>query len=79
VAVYADIRAWKGRPGLSEAALAAVARALDAHPQALVAVFAHPRLAGGLEASRMLAAWGGEPIMQEAVAAHVAARPRGAP
>ena len=79
VAVYADIRAWKGRPGLSEAALAAVARALDAHPQALVAVFAHPRLAGGLDASRMLAAWGGEPIMQEAVAAHVAARPRGAP
>jgi hypothetical protein len=71
VAVYADIRAWKGRPGLSERAVRAVGALLEARPDALVALFAHPRLAGALAGRRMIAAWGGEPIMQEAVAAHI--------
>lgn len=72
IAVYADIRAWKGRPGLSDAALASVSGALAERPDAIVVAFAHPRLASALDAGRVLAAWGGEPIMQEAVAAALA-------
>jgi len=79
IAVYADIRAWKGRPGLSEGAVRAVGRALESRTDALVALFGHPRLADRLPGRRMLAAWGGEPIMQEAVAEHVLAERRGVP
>ncbi|MEN8373968.1 MAG: glycoside hydrolase family 3 N-terminal domain-containing protein [Gemmatimonadota bacterium] len=72
IAVYADIRAWKGRPGLSDDAVAAVRAELSWTPDALVVLFGHPRLAGALDAGRMLAAWGGESIMQQAVAAEMA-------
>lgn len=69
VAVYADIRAWKGRPGLSARAREAVQRALARRPAALVALFAHPRLAAELPPNAaVVAAWGGEPLMQEAAA-----------
>src|SRR5690606_27531262 len=70
VAVYADIRGWKGRAGLSERAVAAVANALDAAPDATVVLFGHPRLAAELpeRAAHVLAAWGGERVMQEAAA-----------
>ncbi|HSM37542.1 MAG TPA: glycoside hydrolase family 3 N-terminal domain-containing protein [Longimicrobiales bacterium] len=71
VAVYADIRAWKGRPGLSERAVAAVRQVLEARPDAVVVLFGHPRLAAPLAGSRMVGAWGGEPIMQEAAARHL--------
>ncbi len=77
LAVYADIRAWKGRPGLSEGAIRTVGQLLEVRPDALLVLFGHPRLAEGLPGRRMLAAWGGEPIMQEAVAAHVLGRERG--
>jgi beta-glucosidase-like glycosyl hydrolase len=67
VVVYSDIRAWKGRPGLSAGAVARVAEALAAEPDATVLLFAHPRLAPQLPAARhLLAAWGGEPLMQQA-------------
>jgi beta-glucosidase-like glycosyl hydrolase len=71
LAVYADIRAWKGRPGLSERAIRAVGEVLDARPDAVILLFAHPRLASPLAGARMLAAWGGEPIMQEAAARYL--------
>lgn len=76
VAVYADIRGWKGRAGLSERAVAAVAQAIDAAPDAIVVLFGHPRLAAELpdRAAHVLAAWGGEPLMQEAAARRLAAR-----
>src|SRR5690606_19398649 len=76
VAVYADIRGWKGRAGLSERAVAAVANALDAAPDATVVLFGHPRLAAELpeRAAHVLAAWGGEPLMQEAAARRLTAR-----
>jgi beta-glucosidase-like glycosyl hydrolase len=70
IVVYSDIRAWKGRPGISAAARERV-RALTADaPDATVLLFSHPRLADELPTARhLLAAWGGEAIMQESVAA----------
>jgi hypothetical protein len=42
----------------------------DAAPDATVLLFSHPRLAHELPTARnLLAAWGGEGVMQEAVAA----------
>jgi beta-glucosidase-like glycosyl hydrolase len=74
IAVYADVRAWKGRPGLSAAAVASVDAVLDTHPAATVVLFAHPRFAAQLpRAVHLLVAWGGEALMQVAVAAHLGA------
>ncbi|HEX2189784.1 MAG TPA: glycoside hydrolase family 3 N-terminal domain-containing protein [Longimicrobiaceae bacterium] len=70
VVLYSDIRAWKGRPGISPAARERVRRATAAHPDATVLLFSHPRLADELPTARhLLAAWGGEALMQEAVVA----------
>lgn len=70
VAVYSDIRAWKGRPGISNAARARVRELTEASPDTTVLLFSHPRLADELSSARnLLAAWGGEAIMQEAAAA----------
>jgi beta-glucosidase-like glycosyl hydrolase len=70
VALYSDIRAWKGRPGISAAAQARVREVTEAMPSTTVLLFSHPRLAHELPTARnLLAAWGGEAIMQEAVAA----------
>ncbi len=72
VAVYSDIRAWKGRPGLSEASVAAVRVAVGARPEARVVLFAHPRLAAQMPGRHVLGAWGGEALMQEAAARRLA-------
>jgi beta-glucosidase-like glycosyl hydrolase len=70
VALYSDIRAWKGRPGISAAARQRVREVTERAPDATVLLFSHPRLAYELPtAANLLAAWGGEAIMQEAVAA----------
>jgi beta-glucosidase-like glycosyl hydrolase len=70
VALFSDIRAWKGRPGISAAAQARVREVTDAAPDATVLLFSHPRLAHEVPTARnLLAAWGGEGVMQEAVAA----------
>ncbi|HEX2094471.1 MAG TPA: glycoside hydrolase family 3 N-terminal domain-containing protein [Longimicrobiaceae bacterium] len=72
VALYSDIRAWKGRPGISAAARERVREVTGADPEATVLLFSHPRLAGELPTARhLLAAWGGESLMQEAVVAHL--------
>lgn len=69
VAVYADIRAWKGRPGLSAAARDRVARAIEDRSDAVVVLFGHPRLMDELPGTApALIAWGGEALMQEAAA-----------
>lgn len=73
IAVYADIRAWKGRPGLSTGAVTRLAELLAQHPDAPVLLFGHPRFAAQLQAARhVLVAWGGEGVMQEAVASYLA-------
>lgn len=68
VALYADIRGWKGRPGVSARARDAVRRVLEARPDATVVLFGHPRLAADVPGARVLAAWGGEALMQRAAA-----------
>ncbi|MDQ3697298.1 MAG: hypothetical protein M3373_04640 [Gemmatimonadota bacterium] len=69
VALFGDIRSWKGRPGYSERSRAAVARACDAAPDAIVVQFGHPRLADEVpEAGTVACAWGGEAVMQHAAA-----------
>ncbi|MFL5487937.1 MAG: glycoside hydrolase family 3 protein [Gemmatimonadaceae bacterium] len=70
IALFGDIRAWKGRPGYSDAAKQKVTRTLEAaRGGALVVLFSHPRLADELNVDApMLCAWGGEPVMQRAAA-----------
>jgi beta-glucosidase-like glycosyl hydrolase len=72
IAVYADIRAWKGAPGLSPRARETLDNALRARSDATVVLFAHPRLAEGLGFRHVVSAWGGEAIMQKAAAAWLA-------
>ncbi|MBV9774113.1 MAG: hypothetical protein JO040_09195 [Gemmatimonadetes bacterium] len=70
VVLYSDIRAWKGRPGISAAAQERVREVTAEHPDATVVLFSHPRLDGELPTARnLLGAWGGESLMQEAVVA----------
>jgi hypothetical protein len=74
VALYADIRGWKGRPGVSAAARDRVRQALALRPDAVVVLFGHPRLAAEVPGDAVLAAWGGEAIMQEVAARWLAGR-----
>jgi beta-glucosidase-like glycosyl hydrolase len=70
VALYSDIRAWKGRPGISAAAQARVREVTAEFPDATVLLFSHPRLAAEIPSARhVVAMWGGEGIMQEAAVA----------
>jgi beta-glucosidase-like glycosyl hydrolase len=66
VAVYSDIRAWKGRPGLSAPAVERLQAAVAT--DSTVVLFGHPRLAADFPAQHIIAAWGGEQLMQEAAA-----------
>ena len=71
VALFGDIRAWKGRPGYSADAKAAVRDAMreDSASNRLIVQFSHPRLADELDVSApILCAWGGEAVMQRAAA-----------
>jgi beta-glucosidase-like glycosyl hydrolase len=71
IAVFADIRAWKGRPGFSTAAKDAVRQAVTQAKtkERLIVLFSHPRLAADLNADvPTLCAWGGEAVMQRAAA-----------
>jgi hypothetical protein len=81
VALFGDIRAWKGRPGYSAAAKDAVRQALNrtSRTDRLIVAFSHPRLADELEVDvPILCAWGGEAVMQRA-AARVLLREAAAP
>jgi beta-glucosidase-like glycosyl hydrolase len=73
IALYADVRAWKGRVGLSAEASRRLREALSEPGPSLVVLFSHPW--NGVEVPPgvpVLCAWGGEPIMQEAAARAVA-------
>lgn len=74
VALYADVRGWKGRPGVSAAARERVGRVLAARPAAPVVLFGHPRLAAEVPGAAVLAAWSGDSVMQEAAARWLAGR-----
>ena len=69
IALFGDIRSWKGRPGYSAASRAAVERAVAAAPDAVIVQFGHPRLAAEIPgATACISAWGGERVMQRAAA-----------
>jgi beta-glucosidase-like glycosyl hydrolase len=73
IALFGDIRAWKGRPGYSTTAKEAVRSALDraggGPKHRLIVQFSHPRLADELDVDApILCAWGGEAVMQRAAA-----------
>jgi beta-glucosidase len=71
IALFGDIRAWKGRPGYSPAAKEAVRNALGraGSNERLIVQFSHPRLANELDVDvPILCAWGGEAVMQRAAA-----------
>jgi beta-glucosidase-like glycosyl hydrolase len=71
VALFGDIRAWKGRPGYSPGAREAVRTALEraGTKERLIVQFSHPRLAEELKVDApILCAWGGEAVMQRAAA-----------
>ena len=69
IALFGDIRSWKGRPGYSAASRAAVDRALSAARHAVIVQFGHPRLAAEIPGhSAVVSAWGGERVMQNAAA-----------
>ncbi len=66
IAVYSDIRAWKGRPGLSQDAFAKLQAAVN--DDTTIVLFGHPRLAAEFPGQHVIAAWGGEQLMQQAAA-----------
>ena len=71
IALFGDIRAWKGRPGYSAAAKETVRRTLQESKTnaRLIVQFSHPRLASELDVNvPILCAWGGEAVMQRATA-----------
>ncbi|MBK5188741.1 MAG: hypothetical protein JJD97_10900, partial [Gemmatimonadaceae bacterium] len=69
IALFGETRAWKGRVGYSDEAIAAVRAACEARPRATVIQFGHPRLASQLSfAGIVVSAWGGEAAMQSAAA-----------
>jgi len=71
IALFGDIRAWKGRPGYSAAAKETVRRTIEGAGTKgrLIVQFSHPRLADELQTDApILCAWGGEPVMQRAAA-----------
>lgn len=73
VALFGDIRGWKGRPGYSAATVSAVREALTAlgapGRTVIVAQFSHPRLSAEIpDGPVVVCAWGGERAMQEALA-----------
>jgi hypothetical protein len=71
IALFGDIRAWKGRPGYSASAKESVRRALESAKgdDRLIIQFSHPRLADELSGDApILCVWGGEAVMQRAAA-----------
>jgi beta-glucosidase len=77
IALFGDVRAWKGRPGYSAASLKQVRNAVDGarrvNARALLVQFGHPRLAESIGVDiPIVSAWGGEATMQRAAASWLA-------
>ena len=75
IALYADIKGFKGRPGLSAEAIETLAHASATPRGAVVVLFGHPRLASQAPGTHILGAWGGETLMQRAAANWLARHP----
>ena len=73
--LYADPRAWKGRAGLSDESRAAVAawdEATQGRSRVLILCGSPDLVAEVPPGVAGFVAWGGEPLMQEAAARHLA-------
>jgi beta-glucosidase len=67
IALFSEVKAWKGRAGLAPKTVAMVNRILDKSFDATVVLFGHPRLADELpSAVNIVCAWNGDPLMQDA-------------
>lgn len=66
IAVYCDIRGWKGRAGLASGLLDRLRSNINEH--ATIVLFGHPRLASSFAGNHVMSAWGGEALMQQAAA-----------
>ncbi|UCF21061.1 MAG: hypothetical protein JSU87_06650 [Gemmatimonadota bacterium] len=70
VAVFSEVRGWKGRAVLSSETRRRLIRVVEQVTDPTVVLFGHPRLAAELpSAGSLVCAWCGDPLMQEAVAA----------
>jgi beta-glucosidase len=79
IALFGDVRAWKGRPGYSAEALRRVREAVASNEagRTVLIQFSHPRLAGQLDTTpATVCAWGGEAPMQRAAAEWLVSRCR---
>ncbi len=75
IAVFCEVRAWKGRSGLAAETVSAVRRIIARAPQATLVIFGHPRLAHQLPTvATVICAWCGDPLMQEAAAERLLTR-----
>lgn len=73
--VFSEVRAWKGRAGLSEASRQALGRIAATAPNPAALLFGHPRLAAELAGfSDVVCGWWGDRLMQEAMAQRLAGR-----
>jgi len=69
VALFSEVKGWKGRSDLAEKSVESVRQALEKSPTATVVLFGHPRLADQLSfAQSVICAWCGDALMQDAVA-----------
>lgn len=68
VALYADTKGFKGRPGLSQSAVERLGSVVHSPMGVTVVLFGHPRVAPQVPGGNLLGAWSGEPLMQEAAA-----------
>jgi beta-glucosidase-like glycosyl hydrolase len=74
VALFSEVKGWKGRSNLAERSIQSVHDALAKAPGAVVVLFGHPRLAEQLPfADNVICAWCGDELMQDAVAERLVA------
>ncbi len=69
VALFCEVKGWKGRSNLAQKSVEAVRDVLAEAPAAAVVLFGHPRLADQMPfAETVICAWCGDGLMQDAVA-----------
>lgn len=75
IAIFCEVRGWKGRSGLAAETVSAVRRIIARSPEATLVIFGHPRLAHQLPSGpTIICAWCGDPLMQEAAAERLLGR-----
>lgn len=77
LAIFCDVRGWKGRSGLARESVRALDRIVARWPDARLVLFGHPRIADQLpRVASVVCAWSGDPLMQDAAAVYLTAAAR---